>query len=160
MINCGHASLTLVSSVAALLMTTFTGCKKLTAASDGPDAMSSAPSSSVVATASAPSSTALTTASAPAKKAPVTVAPASVECRAKNEGGLIELSLTWDRNTAKGTLTSDGKSRPVIAELYKGLVLVDAPGASPVTGNVATVTTEGKKTIRVGDYKQPTFDCN
>jgi hypothetical protein len=84
----------------------------------------------------------------------------SLECRAKNEGGVIELSLAWDKNTAKGTLTSDGKSRPVIAELYKGLVLVDPPGSSPVTGKLATVTTDGKKTIRVGDYKQPTHDCN
>ena len=47
----------------------------------------------------------------------------------------------------------------MIAELYKGLILVDAPGAKPVTGKLATVTTEGKKTIRLGDYKQPSFDC-
>lgn len=86
-------------------------------------------------------------------------APA-IECRARNEGGVIELSLAWDKNTAKGMLNADGKTRPVIAELYKGLILVDPPGSSPVTGKLATVTTEGKKTIRVGDYKQPTHDCN
>lgn len=98
--------------------------------------------------------------SAPFEKPVAPAAQHTVECRSTNEGGLIELTLTWDRNTAKGALSVDGKSRPVIAELYKGLVLVDAPGTTLVTGKVATVTTDGKKTIRLGDYKQPTFDCH
>lgn len=100
------------------------------------------------------------TATATAKKV-ASAAPATVECRGRNEAGLIELDLTWDKDTAKGTLKADGKSRPVIAELYKGLVLVDNVGTpSPLRGQVATVTTDGKKTIRIGDYKQPTFDCH
>jgi hypothetical protein len=86
--------------------------------------------------------------------------PAAPECRATNGTQEIELTLTWDRNIATGTLRTDGKSQPVVAEMYKGLVLVDMPGAKPVTGKLATVTTEGKKTIRLGDYKQPSFDCN
>jgi hypothetical protein len=80
-------------------------------------------------------------------------------CQAMNGAQVIDLTLTWNKNTATGKLFVDGHSQTVIAELYKGLVLVDAPGASPVTGKVATVTTDGEKTIRIGDYKQPTFDC-
>lgn len=112
-------------------------------------------------TAVAATSTAVaaTSAAVAATSAAASSAPQAVECRANNEGGLIELTLTWDRNTAQGALSVDGKSRPVIAELYKGLVLVDAPGTTLVTGKVATVTTDGPKTIRLGDYKGPSFDC-
>lgn len=88
---------------------------------------------------------------------------AGIECRAKGSTGPIALALTWDRDMAKGTLTTtkDGKpvARPVIAQLYKGLVLVDAPGTKNLTGALATLGTEGKKTIRLGDHKQPVFDC-
>jgi hypothetical protein len=77
------------------------------------------------------------------------------ECRATNGTHAI-------------VLTVDGKAQPVIAELYKGLVLVDAPGApQPHSGKVATVWTDtspdagpdGQKMIRLGDDKQPSFAC-
>ncbi|MDB4947109.1 MAG: hypothetical protein JWP97_6643, partial [Labilithrix sp.] len=89
---------------------------------------------------------------------PVGAAPGGAECLAK--GGAVRLDLTWTNDRAKGTLAVDGKKQPVVASMYKGLVLVDAAGAKASTGKVATVTTEGKKTIRLGDSKQPTLDCN
>ena len=91
------------------------------------------------------------------------------ECRAANGTHAIVLVLKWvDGGTAKGQLTVDGKVQPVIAESYKGLTLVDAPGApQPHTGKVATVWTDtsadagpdGQKMIRLGDDKQPSFAC-
>lgn len=45
--------------------------------------------------------------------------------------------------------------RPV----HKGLILVDAPGTKRGGGALATVTTEGKEQIRIGDHTQPSFDC-
>ena len=91
------------------------------------------------------------------------------ECRATNGTHVIVLTLKWvDGGTAKGQLTIDGKAQPVIAESYKGLTLVDAPGApQPHTGKVATVWTDtspdagpdGQKMIRLGDDKQPSFAC-
>ena len=91
------------------------------------------------------------------------------ECRATNGTHAILLTLKWvDGGTAKGQLTIDGKVQPVIAESYKGLTLVDAPGApQPHTGKVATVWTDtsadagpdGQKMIRLGDDKQPSFAC-
>jgi hypothetical protein len=153
----------MIASIASML--SFAACEEKQGAT-GTDAAqstsaavaSAAPTSSATGAVSA-STAATVDASAAAKTAALPSAPAHVECRARNEAGLVELALTWDRNTAKGTLTVGGHPRPVIAELYKGLVLVDAPGTTPVTGKQATLTTEGKKTIRVGDYKQPTFDC-
>ena len=63
-------------------------------------------------------------------------------------------------------LVEDAKSRVAEIDIAQyqtlpedGLILVDAPGAQPITGKVATVSTEDKKTIRLGDYKQPSFDC-
>ena len=102
----------------------------------------------------------------PAAPAATLVAPAptasaaasAAECRAKN--GSVELNLTWTNDRATGTLGVDGKSQPVVALLYKGLILVDVAGTKAITGKVATVTNEGKKTIRLGDYKQPSLDCN
>lgn len=118
-------------------------------------------SAATSASASAATSPSAATSASAAPKKVVSAAPLGVECRATHDGGLIELDLRWDKDTAKGTLRTDGKSRPVIAELYKGLVLVDAPGTpSPLRGNVATVSTNGKKTIRIGDYKQPSYDCH
>ncbi len=84
-----------------------------------------------------------------------------LECRAKGDDGAnIELRLLWkDGGDATGTLSVGGKTQAVAAQLYKGLILVDAPGTTNLTGKLATVTTDGKKTIRLGDYKQPTHDC-
>jgi hypothetical protein len=92
------------------------------------------------------------------------------ECRATNGTHAIVLTLKWvDGGTAKGQLTVDGKAQPVIAEMYKGLILVDAPGApQPHSGKVATVWTDmspdagpdGQKMIRLGDDKQPSFACH
>jgi hypothetical protein len=91
------------------------------------------------------------------------------ECRATNGTHVIVLTLKWvDGGTAKGQLTVDGKAQLVIAEAYKGLTLVDAPGAPlPHSGKVATVWTDtspdagpdGQKMIRLGDEKQPSFAC-
>lgn len=92
-----------------------------------------------------------------AKEAEAAPPQSSAECRAK--AGAVVLNLSWTNDTATGTLVVDGKSQPVVAQLYKGLVLVDPPGTTNITGTLATVTTEGKKTIRLGDYKQPTVDC-
>lgn len=79
----------------------------------------------------------------------------TVDCRATSADGPLVLTLQWDRNTAKGTLetTKAGAKSTffVIAELYKGLVLVDdASSKPPRSGKLATMTTEGKKTIRLG----------
>jgi hypothetical protein len=156
----------MIASIASML--SFAACEEKQGAT-GTDAAQSTPAPSAAAASAAPTSSATgavsastaatVDASTAVKTAAIPSAPTHVECRARNEAGLVELALTWDRNTAKGTLTVGGHPRPVIAELYKGLVLVDAPGTTPVTGKQATLTTEGKKTIRVGDYKQPTFDC-
>jgi hypothetical protein len=95
---------------------------------------------------------------APTPSATPSAASSGAECRAKS--GAVELNLTWTNDRATGTLAVDGKSQPVVAQLYKGLVLVDGAGTTAITGKVATVTTEGKKTIRLGDSKQPSLDCN
>lgn len=100
---------------------------------------------------------------------PAAGADTAPECRATNGTHVIVLTLKWvDGGTAKGQLTIDGKAQPVIAESYKGLTLVDAPGApQPHSGKVATVWTDtspdagpdGQKMIRLGDDKQPSFAC-
>ncbi|NOU26906.1 MAG: hypothetical protein HOO96_03275 [Polyangiaceae bacterium] len=97
---------------------------------------------------------------APTDKAPTATAMPTntAECKAKN--GTVELNLTWDKDMAKGTLAVDGKSKDVVAQLYKGLILVDAPGTKTLTGKVATVTTDGKKAIHLGGTTKPGLDCN
>jgi hypothetical protein len=71
------------------------------------------------------------------------------------------LRLEWERDTAKGTLRIDGKTKPVVALLYKGLILVDSAGTAKITGKVAMLTPEPNKTIRLGgsDSKQPELPC-
>jgi hypothetical protein len=97
----------------------------------------------------------------------LTLAPKPVpapECRAKNAAGeAITLTLDWGKGggLGTGTLQVGAKTTPVVAEMYKGLVLVDATGAkSPLQGKLATVTSEGKKSIRVGDSRQPSVPCD
>jgi hypothetical protein len=110
------------------------------------EALDSAPSSSSSSSASASS-----TAEEPASTK-------TVECHAKKGKAFVELMLTLDNDTGKGTLSIGGKSKSVVAQISKGVVLVDAAGTKKITGKVATVTTEGKKSIRLG--KQKALDCN
>jgi len=97
----------------------------------------------------------------PSKRRAQSPEAGKIECLATtNDGAAIELRLQWgDAQGATGTLTVGGEVTPVIAELYKGLTLVDAPGTASCTGKLATMTSEPTKTIRLGDYKQPTYDC-
>jgi hypothetical protein len=65
---------------------------------------------------------------------------------------------------ANGSLrtTTSGSAvtvRPVKAELYKGLVLVNPADAPGPNNRIATVQTEGKKMIQVGDWHQPQLAC-
>ena len=86
------------------------------------------------------------------------------ECKAKNGTETIELFLDWNQNMAYGHLrvtTPAGVStKAVDAEMYKGLFLIDAAGTpGPLKGKLATVQTDPKKMIQVGDSKQPTVPC-
>ena len=97
---------------------------------------------------------------------PAAAVMGSLECRAHGGGQTTELYLDWQQNIAKGSLrviTVGGgvTTKPVEAELYKGLVLVDPAGSPPpVTGKVATMQTDPKKTLQLGDYKQPWCACD
>jgi hypothetical protein len=100
---------------------------------------------------------------------PVATRPAgNLECRAKAGDHPVELFLTWDKNIAKGTLrsiaaTGQPQDTEVSAELYKGEVLV-SPSAKKGPPYLATIVqipevNQGKKSIQVGDFKQPWLPC-
>lgn len=98
--------------------------------------------------------------------APAPPKGAPLECRATRGGRTVELFLTWERNTASGSLrTAQGDggfaTLAVKAELYKGLVLVNPADAPDPGSRVATVQEqdEGKKVIQVGDWNQPWLPC-
>lgn len=93
----------------------------------------------------------------------------TIECSATKGGQPIVLSIDWGSGggLGKGTLLSPpaaggaSTSQSVVAQQYKGLVLVDVAGTTQITGALATVSDPSSppKTIRLGDYKQPSYPC-
>ncbi len=81
--------------------------------------------------------------------------------------GTTELYLTWNDGAAKGYVRNVAPSgmvyvRPVHAERYKSMIIVDGPSEPDLASHTAVVskdTQTGKPFMRVGDHANPWTAC-
>lgn len=107
------------------------------------------------------------TASAPV--APPPPAGAELACRTKSGDKTVELWLAWEKNRATGELRtlSPGTApdvKPVVAESYKGTVLVDEAPSKNITDKVAMGEPRPGDmklaTLRLGGSQKPALPCD
>jgi hypothetical protein len=79
--------------------------------------------------------------------------------------GKAELYLDWNGSSARGTLRREAPSgmvsvQNIRAERYKGMVIADDTLSTDLVVHAATLREHnGKKYIRLGDYKQAWLAC-